>query len=149
MSHHLAQINVAQAKAPLDSPLMQDFAAQLDAVNALAAASPGFVWAYTDAEGDETQKLVYPDPLTLVNMSIWTDVDALKTYVYRGQHGTAFKRRQDWFESTAGPNYALWWIPAGTKPSVAEGKRRLDLLAAHGPTADAFTFRELFPAPVA
>jgi hypothetical protein len=42
---------------------------------------------------------------------------------------------------------ALWWIPAGTRPTVDEAKRRLELLDARGPSADAFTFKVPFPAP--
>ena len=42
---------------------------------------------------------------------------------------------------------ALWWVPAGHRPSVAEAEGRLRRLRADGPTAYAFTFRDLFPAP--
>ena len=41
-SHHLAQLNVARLRAPIDSPLLADFVAALDPVNELADASPGF-----------------------------------------------------------------------------------------------------------
>ncbi len=39
------------------------------------------------------------------------------------------------------PQIALWWIEAGTLPTVAEAKQRLQLLAAGGPGPRAFTFR--------
>ena len=42
--YHLAQVNIARMRAPLDHPLMTDFVAQLDRINALADATPGFVW---------------------------------------------------------------------------------------------------------
>ena len=42
--YHLAQINIGILKAPLDSPLIADFVAWLDPVNAIADQSPGFVW---------------------------------------------------------------------------------------------------------
>jgi len=42
---------------------------------------------------------------------------------------------------------ALWWIPAGTTPTVEEAKARLELLDRLGPTPEAFTFREPFPPP--
>ena len=42
---------------------------------------------------------------------------------------------------------ALWWVPAGTTPTVEEAKRRLGLLERRGPTIEAFTFREPFPPP--
>jgi hypothetical protein len=42
---------------------------------------------------------------------------------------------------------ALWWIPAGTTPTVEEAERRLATLRERGPSSDAFTLREPFPAP--
>ena len=42
---------------------------------------------------------------------------------------------------------ALWWVPAGTIPTVAEAKERLQLLARSGPTPASFTFRDPFPEP--
>jgi hypothetical protein len=41
----------------------------------------------------------------------------------------------------------MWWIPAGHRPSLAEAAERLALLRTQGPSAEAFTFRLLFPAP--
>jgi hypothetical protein len=43
---HLAQANVAYALEPADSPLMAEYVARLDEMNALADASRGFVWRY-------------------------------------------------------------------------------------------------------
>ena len=54
---------------------------------------------------------------------------------------------RDWFHRMPDPYLALWWLPAGTIPTVAEARGRLELLAAKGPTADAFTFRAPFPEP--
>ena len=41
---HLAQLNVGHARFPTDDPRMAEFMGALDAVNALAERSPGFVW---------------------------------------------------------------------------------------------------------
>lgn len=41
----------------------------------------------------------------------------------------------------------LWWVPAGTLPTLLEARDRLDLLSRSGPTAQAFTFRNRFPPP--
>jgi hypothetical protein len=41
----------------------------------------------------------------------------------------------------------LWWVPVGYTPTPEEGWTRLKLLEQMGPTADAFTFRNPFPAP--
>ena len=41
----------------------------------------------------------------------------------------------------------LWWIAAGSLPSVEDAKRKLELLEANGPTPAAFTFKDRFPPP--
>jgi hypothetical protein len=38
----------------------------------------------------------------------------------------------------------LWWIPAGTLPTVDEAKNRLETLRSIGPSPSAFTFRSPF-----
>lgn len=144
---HLAQINIARMRAPVDDPLMADFVAQLDAVNAVADQSPGFVWRLQDDAGDATSIRVFDDDRILINMSVWETVEALQTYVYRSVHLSVLKDRKRWFEPLGRPHTALWWIPAGHLPTPEDGKHRLDLLHWHGPTPEAFTFKHLFPAP--
>jgi len=147
-AHHIAQLNIARARAPLDDPLLADFVAQLDAVNALAEASPGFVWRLKSDSGNATDIRAYDDPLMIVNMSVWESIEALFDFAYRTSHTKVMNRRKEWFESLPGPHLVLWWIPAVTIPTVEEAKRRLEHLAQHGPTAMAFTFKVRFPAPV-
>ncbi len=147
-SHHIAQINIARMHAPLDDPLMADFVAQLDPVNALAERSPGFVWRLQDEAGDATSIRLFDDERILVNMSVWETLEALRDDVYRSRHLGVLRDRKRWFEPPDGPYLALWWIPAGHVPPPAEGKQRLDHLRRHGPTPEAFTFKHLFPAEV-
>jgi hypothetical protein len=147
-THHIAQLNIARAKAPLDDPLLADFVAQLDDVNALAEASPGFVWRLKSDSGNATDIRAYDDPLMIVNMSVWESIEALFDFAYRTSHTKVMNRRKEWFESLPGPHMVLWWIAAGTVPTVDEAKQRLDHLAAHGPTPTAFTFKARFPAPM-
>src|SRR5437667_9885247 len=52
--YHLAQVNIARMRAPLDHPIMIDFVAQLDRINTLADATPGFVWRLQTARGNAT-----------------------------------------------------------------------------------------------
>lgn len=40
---------------------------------------------------------------------------------------------------------ALWWVPAGHRPDVAEARARLERLQRDGPTPEAFTFARRFP----
>jgi Domain of unknown function (DUF3291) len=51
---HLAQVNIALPREPLDAPLLRDFVAALDPVNARADDVPGFVWRLQTDEGDAT-----------------------------------------------------------------------------------------------
>ena len=44
MDVQLAQVNVAKMLAPVDDPVMAEFVANLEPINALADAAPGFVW---------------------------------------------------------------------------------------------------------
>lgn len=41
-AYHVAQINIALMKAPLEDPIMAEFANALDEVNTVADRSPGF-----------------------------------------------------------------------------------------------------------
>src|SRR5262249_11267795 len=75
---HLAQINIGRMAAPLDSPIMAEFMNNLDRINALAEASPGFVWRLTGDGNNATSLRPYEDERIIVNMSVWKSVDDLK-----------------------------------------------------------------------
>ncbi|MEV2278451.1 DUF3291 domain-containing protein [Nocardiopsis sp. NPDC049922] len=146
-AYHLAQMNIATLRAPLDDPSMKDFADALDPINALADASPGFVWRFVeDGEKDATAVRPFGEDL-LLNFSVWEDVDALWNFTYRTDHLDYLRRRREWFEHMREAYVVLWWIPAGTIPSVEEGGRRLDLLRDNGPSPEAFDLRSPFPSP--
>jgi hypothetical protein len=51
---HLAQLNIARPRAPLDDPVMAEFMANLGRINAVGDASPGFVWRLQDESGNAT-----------------------------------------------------------------------------------------------
>jgi hypothetical protein len=135
---HLAQMNVAQARWAVDRPEMADFYAQVPAINTVAESSPGFVWRLTED---------YGDPLTLVNLSVWESVEALREFVYRSAHSGVFGERARWFEKPEQANQVLWWVPSGHRPGYAEGMARLERLRASGSSGEAFTFAALVPRP--
>jgi heme-degrading monooxygenase HmoA len=145
--HELAQVNVARLRAPLDTPQLADFVANLEPVNALADGAPGFVWRLQTEDGNATAVRVLDDDMLIVNMSVWRSLDALSAFVYGGGHREVMRRRRQWFERLTDAHVALWWVEAGTRPTVAEAERRLVLLRTHGPTREAFTFRTPFPVP--
>jgi hypothetical protein len=145
---HLAQLNIGIIKGPMDSPVMADFAANLERINALAEATPGFVWRLKTDEGDATAIRPFEDNENmLVNMSVWRDVEALRQYVYHSAHVELMRRRREWFERVDEAFLVLWWVRRGHQPTVAEAISRLELLRAKGPGPEAFTFRQAFPAP--
>jgi hypothetical protein len=145
--YHLAQINIGRTLDGLDTPLMAEFVAQLDTINALADASPGFVWRLQADDGNATSIRAYDDERIIVNMSVWESLEALTAFVYASAHRPVMRRRREWFERFDGPYMALWWVPAGHRPDVAEARERLEHLRAHGPTPFAFSFTTAFPAP--
>jgi len=144
---HLAQYNLARLLAPLDDPRLADFVANLHRINTLGDRSPGFVWRHQGEDGTSTFVRVRGDPLILINFSVWESIEALFEYTYRSDHASVYRRRREWFEAPTEAHLVLWWIPAGHNPSVEEGEERLDYLRANGPTQEAFTFKQRFPAP--
>ncbi|MER6772030.1 DUF3291 domain-containing protein [Streptomyces bacillaris] len=145
--HELAQVNIARLRFPLDSPQLKDFVDGLDPVNAVADAAEGFVWRLRSDSGNATDVPVFGDDWLIVNMSVWRDADALTDFMYAGQHRELLKRRREWFAHTREAMSALWWVPAGERPTVADAEERLLQLREHGPTERAFTLRARFPAP--
>jgi hypothetical protein len=146
---HLAQVNVASARFPVESAQMADFMALLDPINALADSTEGFVWRLQTEAGDATALRPFDDDRILINMSVWESFGALRSFVYVSAHLDVMRRRREWFERTVQAYLALWWIPAGQLPTTADAKVRLDMLRELGPSPAAFTFHERFPAPEA
>jgi len=146
-AYHLAQVNVARGRAPLDDPLLGDFVANLDRINAQADRAPGFVWRLQDEEGNATGIAVTDDPRVIINLSVWRSIERLFDFVYKTGHTQIMARRKEWFEPWGGPSMALWWVPAGHRPSIEEALARLEHLAEHGPTEEAFTFKVRVPFP--
>lgn len=140
-AYQLAQLNIAHLAAPIDSPVLADFVASLDRVNALADDSPGFVWRLQTEDGNATAIRPFGDDM-LVNMSVWENVEALHSYVYKSAHAEVMRRRKEWFEKTREVYMVLWWVPTGHRPSLAEAEAKLMALREHGPSPDAFTFRK-------
>jgi len=148
MGYQLAQINIARLLAPIDDPRIADFVAQLDSINALAEAAPGFVWRLQSSSGNATDMAYNEDPRVIVNMSVWKSVEALREYAYQSKHVEVYRAREKWFEKMNEPSYCLWWIPAGRMPTVAEGRERLEHYQRLGATQFSFWFSQRFAAPV-
>jgi hypothetical protein len=151
-AYELAQANVAYAIAAHDDPRMAEYMVRLDEINSLADTSPGFIWRYLTDSRDPAQR-EFSDPRVLFNMSIWTSIDALHQYTYRTMHSEVYASRKRWFVDeravVGGHAIAMWWVPRGTRPTVAEAKHRLETITRDGPTEHAFTFKRRFAPPAA
>jgi GNAT superfamily N-acetyltransferase len=139
MNVQVAQINIGTMVAATDDPAVAEFMDNLERVNAIADAAPGFVWRLQTDSGNATEIQIFPNPLTLVNMSVWESVEALKEYVYRSDHIDFFRRRAEWFEPDA-KRVALWHVVPGMLPQLDEAVRRVAFLERNGASPYAFGF---------
>jgi hypothetical protein len=89
------------------------------------------------------------EPSASAMLTVWASVETLAGYVYRSAHTPFLRRRGEWFERLPEIIVVLWWIPAGTLPTIDEALARLEHLRTHGPTPDAFTFASPSPTPAA
>lgn len=144
---HIAQINIAAMRFPLDHAEMAPFVAQLDSVNALADGAPGFVWRLQDESGDATAIKAYAEENILISMSVRTGIEALFEFSYRTAHAEVLRARKQWFSNMEAASLALWWLPAGEIPTAGDGVARLEHLRQNGASAQAFTFKQRFEPP--
>src|SRR5581483_2026537 len=141
----LAQLNIAYLKAPIDSPVLADFVANLDRINRLAEAADGYRWRLQTDEGDATSLRPFGEDV-IVNMTVWRDLDALRQFVYNSAHAEFMKRRREWFTRAPEAYAVLWWVPSGHRPSLTEAADRLERLRQQGPSPTAFSFAKIFGA---
>jgi hypothetical protein len=141
---HLAQINIARPKYPMDSIGMADFVNNLDPINTVAENSPGFIWRLKDETGNATQIHIFNDPGLIVNMSVWQDIASLKQFMFKTHHIDFLKRKKEWFEPLDSASYAMWWVEEGHFPTVAEAEEPLRHLRERGESDYAFSFKHSF-----
>jgi Domain of unknown function (DUF3291) len=143
-SVELAQVNVARLRYPVDAPELSDFTAALARINALAERSPGFVWRHPTDFGHLSGAELLDDPAIVINLSVWRTYEHLHDFTYRSAHAGFVRRRSQWFTQVPQPATALWWLPAGTRPTPGQAVARLRLLQRYGPGPQAFTPRRRF-----
>jgi hypothetical protein len=145
---HLAELNVARLRQPLDHPDTAEFVAALDHVNALAEASTGFVWRLTDSSGLSSSYVrASADPLEIINLAVWETIEQLHEFVFKTGHAEYLRRRREWFQRLDDAYLVCWWVPAGHVPTVDEAMGRLARLRRDGVGDEAFTMRDRRPAP--
>lgn len=141
--HHLAELNIATSIADLDDPVMAGFMNALDAVNAIAEKSAGFVWRLKDDSGNATGFKAEGDPREIYNLSVWERAEDLEFYIWNTVHRRFMHRRHQWFVPRNQPYFVMWWVPQGVVPTLDEALSRLMHLRTHGPSATAFGWHNL------
>ena len=141
---HLAQANITIGRFPFDHWRMRGFARRVDPINELAQQAPGFVWRPTSEQMMADLQRLGRDPWReAFNLSVWESIEALWEFTFRGIHLEAVKLSDKWFDPATALD-VMWWVPAGHRPTTEEGLAKLDQVAEHGPTPEAFTFRRRF-----
>lgn len=148
MLMNLAQLNIGKILYPMEDARMSGFADRLADVNALAERSRGFVWRLEDDDDlDGATSLRLPGTTeTLVNMSVWEDVETLFQFVYKTVHKRLVDDRMKWFEPLSERHTVLWWIEKNHTPTLDEAAERLDRIRKDGPGPLAFDFESPFGA---
>jgi hypothetical protein len=146
MTYYLAEVNIGRILGPMDSPVMEEFAANLNRINALAEGSEGFIWRLKDDSNNATSIPVTEDRFLILNLSVWRNIDDLFAYTYRTAHAEYVRRRAEWFERLKEMHMAFWYIPAGHIPTVEEAMDRIARIREQGPSPYAFNFKRRFTA---
>jgi hypothetical protein len=123
---------------------LRDFIAVLAEINRLAESTPGFVWRHPSGFGHLSGAELLGDDLITVNLSVWESYQQLHDFTYRSHHGSFVRRRSQWFTTLDPPTTALWWVPAGQRPTPDEAVARLRQLRRYGPNPQAFSVRRRF-----
>lgn len=131
----------------MDDPRMHGFVSRIDAVNALADRSDGFVWRLVDdsenIDGALDLRLPGCEGI-LVNMSVWRDLQSLCHFIYMTAHTKIMNARENYFIPLTEPYTVLWWVKDGHIPSLTEAKAKLDALRLNGSSLQAFDFQTPF-----
>jgi heme-degrading monooxygenase HmoA len=143
---HLAQLNIGRLVAPTDNPRVAEFMGALDRVNGMGKRMPGFVWMM-EGSGEpgrgNTDIKLDGDPRFVANLTVWETPEALERFVWDTVHRQFHARRAEWFEVLGTQHFVMWWVPAGHRPTLDEGRDRLVHLDRHGDSDHAFGWAHL------
>lgn len=150
MSHTLAQANAALTRHPFDHPELADLSRQIEAINALAMDSPGFIQHVIPQRETDLERVGQwlnskTTARIFFNMSVWDSIESLRKFTYHTQHRELIGRKKDWLVPSCNASYVLWWIPRNTVPTVTDACQRLQEISARGPSSVAFDLKTTFP----
>jgi Domain of unknown function (DUF3291) len=139
---HLAELNIAVPKYPLDDPRIADFVNNLARINDLAATMPGYVWMHKDESGSAFH-LPTPWPAAAANLTVWESAEQLEHFVWNTVHKKFYNRKAEWFDAMKSHHFVMWHVEEGHRPTLQEAKERLDHLDLHGNSGYAFNWSHL------
>eukprot|EP00977_Amphora_coffeiformis_P030401 scaffold46760_cov298-Amphora_coffeaeformis.AAC.1 len=100
---------------------MAEFVAATDPINALAKATPGFVWSLDhplQTNNDDLLSVVprlRDDPLLMPQLSLWDNPQAVQHFAFKSGHFMYLKRKREWFTPpTSRPWSVCWWFWCGS-----------------------------------
>lgn len=131
----------------IDDPIMSEFVANLDKVNALADTSDGFVWRLKDESDNAASYNPFDDEQVIINISVWKNIESLEKFTYKTFHSDFLRRRKEWFHKYGEAHHAMWWIKEGEYPRIEQAIARLKFHQMKGPSTKAFDFKTRFPNP--
>lgn len=143
----VAEFNWGRLRYGWDDPRVAPFADAVEAVNAVAARSPGFLWmmpedamdaAQCDPNGVFAGDPGFADNRIASTLSVWETTEDLARFTWRTVHGAFAARGGEWFEELPKPTIVLWPVPRDHRPSIEEAMARLTRLAREGPSDQAF-----------
>ncbi|MEK9559027.1 MAG: DUF3291 domain-containing protein, partial [Alphaproteobacteria bacterium] len=77
------------------------------------------------------------------NMSVWASAADLEFYIWNTVHRRFMKNRHRWFLPPVEPFFVMWWIEAGTVPTIEDALERLARLRRDGPSEAGFGWDNL------
>ncbi|WP_278044278.1 DUF3291 domain-containing protein [Pseudaestuariivita atlantica] len=127
-------MNWGRMTHPLTHPDMSELASSLDAVYRAAEQHPGFIWRVPDEDAARQLAALGHDPQISATVSVWTDLETLRSYTFSGAHGAFLARAREWFDVVEGPQLVIWDVRADHRPTFADAFDRLAHLRDHGPS---------------
>jgi hypothetical protein len=150
--HHLAIYNFGLHVAEETAPEVQGFLRREPLNFAAAERALGFVGrsGYRGVPGPRSWgPQVFPRYIkgsgfdsAPSSLSLWKDIESLMAFAYAGVHAEALKHARNWNQKGDWPPLVLWWVVAGQRPDWQQGADKLEWLHDHGPSPQAFTFKQ-------
>lgn len=141
---HLAHLNIARAQYALDAPEMKTFVDQLASISTIAQKSDGFIWQLVGTANNVMKYQSRGGDNIIVNLSVWSSLERLINFMSNTQYSEFIRRKSEWFESSPGASYVLWWQEEEVIPTVDEAMIRLEHLRSYSDSPYAFSLKVPF-----